>query len=479
MTRSGGIYSNPAHDIARELTSHSTPIAFSYGTGLSLHRNVLLPAILDAKHEVILTTCFWAASATLDELVSTLRQLSARVPTENRDDGVRIKVYICFSSRSVTQKLFHTSSADGFVYPADKWPGKLRLPPPEELPGLDVVVKSLFFRPFSVLHSKYVIVDRQAVYLPSCNVSWEDWYECVVGFRGPIVQHVFAFWSDIWKLGDSKRLPDEQQNHGFLLPATAPSESLEIASEKLFKSTLLPHPHNSSLRQALWFVPSSAAPLPRTPLNETLVHLITHAEHEVILLTPNFTSQSAFTAVCSALSKGVSVHLITNRRMMVPEQLATAGALTEQFVDRLIKEFKRDFSGLKIRNRFFKLGSHTQRLPSTDSRTPCKLRISYFCQPRQTLQEPVLDPVSPTSGSTGLGIASGAHKSHIKLTLIDRKAIVLGSGNMDRASWRTSQELGVLIEDEIGSGHSSSTVENMWKNVERGLEGCLEEYFNG
>lgn len=481
MTRSAGVYSNSAYKISRELTEYSAPIAFSYGTGLSLYQNLLLPAILNARHEIVLTTCYWAASATLDELVLTLKQLSARVIAKKRADGARIKIYICFSSRSGIQKLFHTSSPDGYVYSADKWPGKLGLPSPEQLPGLDITVKSLFFRPFSVLHSKYLIVDRQTVFLPSCNVSWEDWYECAVGFQGPIVQHVFDFWKGIWRPVGLRDLTHDASVYGNELLITIPDGKFEMFSKQLFKTTLLPHPHDSSLRQALWFFPSRVAPLPRTPLNETLIYLITHAKDEVILLTPNFTSQSVFTAICSALSNGVSIHLITNRRMMVPEQLATAGALTEQFVDRLIKEHKRGFSGRKTQKRLIKLGSLTEHLPSTLPRKPCKLRISYFRRPHQTsdpLQATSRGSASPTNGHERIGIASNANKSHIKLTLVDRKAIVLGSGNMDRASWRTSQELGILIEDDVESGNLSSIVEDMWREVERGLTGCLENYFD-
>jgi phosphatidylserine/phosphatidylglycerophosphate/cardiolipin synthase-like enzyme len=36
-------------------------------------------------------------------------------------------------------------------------------------------------------------------------------------------------------------------------------------------------------------------------------------------------------------------------------------------------------------------------------------------------------------------------KSHLKWTVVDDEATVLGSGNMDRASWFTSQELGVAL----------------------------------
>lgn len=57
-----------------------------------------------------------------------------------------------------------------------------------------------------------------------------------------------------------------------------------------------------------------------------------------------------------------------------------------------------------------------------------RLQISYY-EPRASASEEVAEPV----------------QSHLKLTMIDETVIVLGSGNMDRASWYTSQELGVAF----------------------------------
>lgn len=38
-------------------------------------------------------------------------------------------------------------------------------------------------------------------------------------------------------------------------------------------------------------------------------------------------------------------------------------------------------------------------------------------------------------------------QSHIKLLVADGEWVILGSGNMERASWFTSQELGVAFHD--------------------------------
>lgn len=67
-------------------------------------------------------------------------------------------------------------------------------------------------------------------------------------------------------------------------------------------------------------------------------------------------------------------------------------------------------------------------------------------------------------------------KSHVKCTVVDGDGdgggavVVLGSGNMDRASWFTSQELGVAIEDP-------AVVKDVWGQLEKKLEGRVERYF--
>lgn len=455
-------------------TSFSTATSFTVGTGNSIYKNVLLPAILNARSEVVLVTCFWAPSDTLDGLAATLKDLSQKT-----NSARKIKVYICFSSRSTIQKLFHTSSPNGHVYPESALKHQLGLPAAEELSGLEVSCKSLFFRPFSVLHSKYVIVDRRRVFLPSCNVSWEEWYECCIGFEGLVVQHVFDFWKTVWMPGmisDGLERSEEAHLH---------TKSFERATEQLLQTDLLPHRHNASLSRALWLLPDHPESTIRTPLNEALLRLITNAESEIIILTPNFTSQPALIAVCCALCRGVNVRLITNRRMMVPEQIATAGTVTEQCLKTLVKEYRQGFSGKWIRRKLalfqqfvvpvaetkstskneFRMedGRDHSSLPFRTERLG-KLYISYFRPPSR-------------AAKTQRGMAANCTKSHIKVTVVDRKAIVLGSGNMDRASWTTSQELGVLVRDTKRDGQHGNVVFEMWKQVEAGLEGCLEEYF--
>lgn len=58
-------------------------------------------------------------------------------------------------------------------------------------------------------------------------------------------------------------------------------------------------------------------------------------------------------------------------------------------------------------------------------------------------------------------------KSHLKLVVVDDEITVFGSGNMDRASWFTSQELGVALL-------SREVAENVGSCVDAGLEDRVE-----
>jgi len=75
---------------------------------------------------------------------------------------------------------------------------------------------------------------------------------------------------------------------------------------------------------------------------------------------------------------------------------------------------------------------------------PGTLRIGYFHERIEGEEEPV--------------------KSHLKMVIVDDEITVLGSGNMDRASWFTSQVLGVAFLGREGA-------ERIKGAVDEGLEG--------
>lgn len=417
--------------LPQTLISTSHPANFSIGTGSQILSSVFSDC-LATNHELIIVTCFWAKSSSQESLSSLLLKLSAKAVSQSR----KIQVRICFSSRSLAQKLFQTSSLDGEIYPPSSWLS-LGLPDPELLSGLELVVKCVFVRPFSVMHPKFILVDRQIAFMPSCNVSWENWFEGCIEMRGEICDKLFHFCLAFWlrgtplpqfpsSIGESRHevVPDEQE-HSMINRVTFPSTLQPITT------ILLPSPHRSYPN----FRPIGLSPpqVPPTPLNTFLLHIFATAKTSIFIQTPNITSYPLIEALFSALALGVNVHLITSSKLMILEQLVTAGTITE-------------FEVWKLRRRYNSLLSTYTKASTYDPEyqpmKPGTLRIGYF---------------HPKLGSMDL---DKPVKSHLKCVIVDEEITVLGSGNMDRASWFTSQELGIAF---------------LSSEMARSIKGCVEE----
>lgn len=441
---------------------------FTLGTGASIYTQKLLPAIAQAQHEIILVTCFWAPSKTLTALSSALEQLARRRQAQR--PGQPLRVRICFSSRSILQKLSHTSSPEGYVYPSSAWGSKLGLPAPEVLAAgsVDLEVKSLFFLPFSVMHPKFLVVDRRRAFVPSCNVSWEAWLEGCLEVsrrtpRGDPVDGLLEFYRTVW---------DKDLDLGALLPSlpdqgtgqesvtgshagetvkspadtTASLVDVEVPAAAV---EWLPgwHRRNPSFCFLPWKFPSP----PDTPLNTTILRLFDEASRDIYIQTPNLTSPPVLSAIDRALARGVNVTIVTSRRMMLLEQIVTAGTTTGWCIRGLTRRYRQLCDKTRNPGRLETGGSDAVDLEA-QAVAPGVLRISYF---------------RSRAGSTS--DEEPVH-SHLKLSIFDGQHTVLGSGNMDRASWFTSQELGVLVR----SAGFATTIK---KTVDEVLGGRLDPVF--
>ena len=398
--------------------SPSTISSLSTGTGFSIYKSSIIPLIKSAEHEVILVTCFWAPSATLELINEALRYLSAKALR----NSTTINVRICFSSASLARNLLWRTDREGEEYEPEVWVGKLGLPGPEELRGLRVRVTRKFFWPWGIVHSKYVVVDRKVAVFPSCNVSWERWFEVTVSCMGDVVLDLLDFHEEFWEDGARLSHHREIESNELLPEATIiqATNTLDIDAP----TTLLPSPHTTTLlpshlhpRSLLNPCPCLPNPPPQpfsqTPLLLTTHHLLSTARHSITLFTPNLTEPTVLALLLSALSRNVSIHIRTNRSLMTAEQLVTAGTTTPTCINSL-------------RRRSHEL--------------PGQLEISYFDEPDGPgSQHPVLREVQEYKETVPV-------KLHAKATIVDGERILLGSGNMDAASWQTSQELGVLIE---------------------------------
>ncbi|KAL0932558.1 uncharacterized protein CTRU02_211521 [Colletotrichum truncatum] len=454
----------------QSLVTTCNPKSLTVGNGASIYKTAILPGILTAQQEVILVSCFWAPSDTLDALRETLQTLA-----EQRQDAIRaaeeageapiapLRVRICFSSRSFFQKIFHPWSRDGYEYPNSAWP-KLGLPPDATLRAarIDLSVKSLFFLPFSVMHPKFVIVDRRRAWMPSCNVSWETWFEGCIEFEGPAVEQLVRFYTNVWEPnGTARELPgstaeiagqrlgSRDEDAGQNVPGPPSDDQtayrrLSLESLPACPTIILPSSHH-------WYPGFRYVPLwprttaPATPLNAALLSLFANARTDIDIVTPNLTCRTVVDALVDAICRGVNVRIRTSKNMMLIEQLVTACTTTEWTLRSLIKQYTQVCAQYS-RKHAADAESQAQR--------PGRLDIFYY---RPNLQATAArDPEEPVV-------------SHLKMTLVDREFLLLGSGNLDRASWYTSQELGVLL-------HLPGFQQNIWSDS---LESRVEVRFSG
>lgn len=473
----------------QQLVAQSQPRSFVLGTGASLFTHALVPAIVSARSEVIFVTCFWAPSRSLSALRDALARLARHRAALIRDALARgepaippLTVRICFSSRSLLQKLLHPQSRGGYVYPPPSWPRKLGLPDPAllEAAAIHLRVKSLFFLPFSVMHPKFVVIDRQRALVPSCNVSWEPWLEGCVEFTGDAVRALLSFYSLTWDdtfdlsqpladqdaCGASPRPFDARQAGLAVVPSSAHCHIALPGFPSPPLTLVLPSPchRNPRFRPFPW--QKHPAP-PSTPLNVALLQLFDQARRSIYVQTPNLTSEPALAALLDALGRGVDVTIVTNRSMMVLEQLVTAGTITSWCVRSLIRRFRQ----LRTARKGRRVGSGTRLMDTSSDDNDVepgrpslgRLRISYFHgRPGDNRRHSAAEPSE--------GEEEPVH-SHLKLTLVDDEYTMLGSGNMDRASWFTSQELGLLF-------HHREFATTVRAAVDSVLEGRLDLVFD-
>lgn len=242
-------------------------------------------------------------------------------------------------------------------------------------------------------------------------------FEGCVEFTGPITDQFVQFFEAYWTP------PSDKHSRSPTIPSTA-----EAKSRALF----LPSAHHAlSLFDGI-----NAPTSPQTPLNVFILSMLGNATRSIHIQTPNLTSRAVLNELLATLKRGIDIRIVTSERLMILEQLITARTTTARCVKWLSKQHQ-------------KLQNDRARRMSTDREALLpplgKLEILFYT-PRPRTSDPV--------------------QSHIKLMIADGEIIVLGSGNLDRASWVTSQELGVAVIDKAFAQHFK-------KQLDIALEGRL------
>ncbi|KAJ5287274.1 hypothetical protein N7478_002960 [Penicillium angulare] len=130
--------------------------------------------IARAEHEVFLGTNFWIHSEAATLVTNGIRELSRRAG----ERGKKIVMKMVFDNHLEVDDQQRTSD-------------KVRLPPPNEIPNVDLKVIN-FHRPvFGTFHSKFTVIDRSIALLQSSNIQDNDNLEMLSHIEGPIVDSFY------------------------------------------------------------------------------------------------------------------------------------------------------------------------------------------------------------------------------------------------------------------------------------------------
>ncbi|CAK7273894.1 hypothetical protein SEPCBS119000_005892 [Sporothrix epigloea] len=139
--------------------------------------------IARAEKEVFLATNYWQDSVASRYLTNAMREL-------NRRAGER-------GERVVFKVMYDRGSAKQLIDPhcivgVSEYTGKnVCIPPPTEMPNIDMQVQNYHQAMVGTFHAKYMVVDRKIAVLQSNNIQDNDNLEMMVHYEGPIVDSFY------------------------------------------------------------------------------------------------------------------------------------------------------------------------------------------------------------------------------------------------------------------------------------------------
>lgn len=278
-----------------------------------------------------------------------------------------------------------------------------------------------------------------------------------------------GYWSRVWDGDGRMRVPESPQEMSTKVIRRSQevpvelgySDSSLLASIDLshlpanIETLLLPHTHSSYNPFSIFFTPN--AKTPSTPLNTFLLSQISTAKSSINIYTPNLTYTPLINTLFEALTRGIDIRIVVSRKLMIFEQIVTAGTLTEWEVYKMERRYRKLVARSSRRTDDLEAGNNT-RIGN--------LEIVYFNPAFVNVNE---NNSRSTRGDEtmprrieDMGMENQPVKLHLKMTVIDNEITVLGSGNMDRASWVTSQEVGVAIFSEQVARRLNAVVRDVY-----------------
>ncbi|GFZ43593.1 hypothetical protein JCM24511_01313 [Saitozyma sp. JCM 24511] len=156
--------------------------------------------IVRAEHEVFLATNFWEASGSAQTIVDAMKELSRRVIERK---GKKIVFKLMYDRGNPSQVINPHQAVDVKTYTGDK----VKLPAPEEIPGIELEVQNYHVPPVGTFHAKYMVVDRKIAILNSNNIQDRVNVEMMTHIEGPIVQSFYDLALLSWSSAFHPPLP--------------------------------------------------------------------------------------------------------------------------------------------------------------------------------------------------------------------------------------------------------------------------------
>lgn len=146
--------------------------------------------IVRAEREVFLATNFWANSTASKFITDAMRELSRRAG----EKGTKIVMKMIYDRGSPKQLV----EPHFIVSKKDYTGSKVNIPPPDEIPNIDLQVMNYHQPLLGTFHAKYMVVDRKIAILQSNNIQDNENLEMMVHMEGPIVDSMYDMAMISW-----------------------------------------------------------------------------------------------------------------------------------------------------------------------------------------------------------------------------------------------------------------------------------------
>ncbi|KAL7424757.1 hypothetical protein Q5752_000441 [Cryptotrichosporon argae] len=440
--------------------------------------------IVRAEHEVFLATNFWEASGAAQTIVDALKELSRRVVEGKRD---KVVVKLMYDRGNPAQVVSPHQAVAPKTYTGDR----VKLPAPEEIPGLHLQVQNYHVPPVGTFHSKFMVVDRKIAILNSNNIQDRVNVEMMVHYEGPIVQSFYDMALLSWWETFDPPLPllyrppvysgDSKYEFGHAHPVIGTKGDLDSAASKARETlaehhaqTELPDGQTMQQKQEVWDANNQdeaervddgfttadkinahlntgskigATDTDPPPNAAAFKPVVLHTEHKpfpiaMVNRSPRgrpghgdtyVPQDQAWLAAFRFAKKNVFIQTPTfNAKPIVAAALDAVrrGVLVEIYADL----------GFNDEGELLPFQGGTNEMVAAhmygelDEAQKDNLRIYWYTGKDQ---------------KTPLNAADKSRNCHVKLMIVDGHVGMQGNGNQDSQSWYHSQEINVLVDSEL------------------------------